>query len=194
MRIHVCLLLTLGALSASALDLTPSFVTTLSDGVAIRRPYFSDGDKKYSVTINVETELTPYEDGALFRFIKLSRAEMRLRPSSFSTEIKFADNLDRYQEAARKLLPQDAENIVLDQQMANPLPINAWQSHRFIFSYSSPSGQVRQSITFLNILPKQQVIVQITSMAKDFPDASERGHDIIRRWHLLDPSSLIRSN
>jgi hypothetical protein len=195
MKIHTGLILALGALSASALDLTPNFVTTVADGVAIRRPYFTDSGKKYSVTLNVETDLSAYEDGALFRFIKLSRAEMRLRLSPVGVEVKFApDTIDRYLQAARKLLPQDAEEVVLDQQTPNPLPINGWQGHRFIYTYQSPSGQVRQSITFLNILPNQQVVVQVSSMAKDFADASERAYDIIRRWHELDADTILRGN
>ena len=195
MKIPISLLLALGAMSASALDLSPLFITTMSDGVAIRRPYFADGSKKYSVTLNIETELMPYEDGSLFRFIKLKYAEMRLRPSSLSVETKFGpDTLERYEAAARKLLPPLAQGIVLEQQTSNPLPINGWKSHRFVFKYTLASGETRESITFLNITPTQQVIVQVYSLAKDFVDASERAYDIIRRWHELDPEAKIRGS
>src|SRR5258708_1486581 len=133
MKIPVSLFLALSAYPAFALDLSPQFITTMSDGVAIRRPYFSDGEKKYSVTLNIETELIPYEDGALFRFMKRKQAEMRLRPSAFSVETKFGpDTLERYEQGARKLLPPGARDIVLEQQTPNPLSINGWQSHRFI--------------------------------------------------------------
>ena len=195
MKIPVSLLLALSALSASALDLSPLFITTMSDGVAIRRPYFSDGSKKYSVTLNIETELMPYEDGAMFRFVKLKYAEMRLRPSLFSVETKFGpDTLERYEIAARKLLPPLAQGIVLEQQTANPLPMNGWQSHRFVFKYTLASGETRESITFLNITPTQQVIVQVYSLEKDFVDTSERAYDIIRRWHELDATTTIQGS
>lgn len=195
MKMPVSLFLALSAVSASALDLTPYFVNTIADGITIRRPYFSDGSKKYSVTLNIETELLPYEDGALFRFVKLKNAAMRLRPSSFSVEMKFGpDTLDRYQEAARKLLPPTATDVVLEQQAPNPMPINGWASHRFVYKYKLPSGDVRESITFLNITPSQQVVVQVYAMDKDFPDASERAWNIIRRWHELDPQAVIRGS
>lgn len=195
MKIPVSLLLAFGALSAPALDLTPSFVTVMSDGINIQRPYFSDSGKKYAVTLNVETELVPSEDGALFKFVKLKHAEMRLRPSSFSVEVMFGpDTLDRYQEAARRLLPQNAEGVILEQQTKNPLPINGWASHRFVYKYTTPAGEVRESITFLNIIPSQQVVVQVYAAAKDFADASERGYDIIRRWHELDNATVVRGN
>lgn len=194
MKIVTSLFLVLSALSAPALDLSPNFANVASDGIEIRRPYFTDGGKKYAVTLNSETELVPYDDGALFIFIKLKHAEMRLRPSFFSVEIKFTDTLDRYQEAARKLLPQMAEGVVLEQQTKNPLPINGWQSHRFVYKYNTPAGEVRESITFLNIIPSQQVIIQVYAPSKDFADASERGFDIIRRWHELDSASVVRGN
>ena len=195
MKIPFSLLFVLSALSASALDLSPNFATVFSDGINIRRPYFSDGAKKYAVTLNAETELVSYEDGALFKFIKLKHAEMRLRPSSFGVETKFGpDTLDRYQEAARKLLPQLAESVVLIQQTKNPLPINGWESHRFVFKYTTATGEVRESITFLNITPSQQVIVQVYAGEKDFADASDRGNDIIRRWHELDNDTVVRGN
>lgn len=195
MKQSLSLLLIAGAFSASALDLTPTFINTVADGIIIRRPYFSDSGKKYSVTLDAETELTPYEDGSLFRFIKFKQGEMRLRQSSFSPEVRFdPDSLSRYEEAARKLLPQAAAKVTLVDQVKNPWPINGWQSHRFIFSYATATGEVQESITFLNITPAQQVIVQVYAAAKDFPDVSSRGYDTIRRWHELDPSTAVRGN
>jgi hypothetical protein len=195
MKIPIALFLGLTALSASALDLTPHFTLTNADGVTIRRPYFVDGSKKYAVTLNVDTELVPYEDGALFKFLKLKNAEMRLRPSAFSTEVNFEPaTLDRYQEAARKLLPQIAQDVVLIEQVPNPITINRWKSHRFHYKYKTALGEVRESITFLNITPNQQVIMQVYSMEKDFTDAAERAWDIIRRWHELDPAAAQRGS
>ncbi|MEO6741446.1 MAG: hypothetical protein ABIP20_14445 [Chthoniobacteraceae bacterium] len=195
MKLPISLLLFASAISVSALDLTPSFINATADGIVIRRPYFADGAKKYSVTLDMETELTPYEDGSLFRFTKFNHGEMRLRPSSFGTTVMFGpDTLDRYEEAARKLLPQLAEMVTLIEQVKNPWPINHWQSHRFIFTYATSAGEVSESITFLNITPSQQVIVQVYAMAKDFPDVSGRAYDTIRRWHELDPKTVVRGN
>ncbi len=195
MKISVSLLIALSALSASALDLNPQYINTSAEGVTIRRPYFTDGGKKYCVTLDTETELTSYEDGSLFRFTKFKQGEMRLRPSLFSTDIKFdSDALGRYEDAARKLLPQIATNVTLVEQVKNPWFINGWQSHRFVFSYTTAGGEVQESITFLNILPAQQVIVQVYASAKDFPEVSSRGYDTIRRWHELDPSTAVKGN
>ncbi len=195
MKKPALLLLALAALPASALDLTPGFILTDADGVSIRRPYFSDGGKKYAITLNSETELTPYEDGCLFRFTKLRDSAMRLRPSTFSTAVKFGpDTLERYEQAARKLLPQSATNVALDSQVPDPLPINGWTSHRFIYRYTMPAGDTRESITFLNILPGTQIVMHVYAPAKDFPDAAARAHNLIRRWHELDSATIISRN
>ena len=192
MKLPGILFFVASALPAFGLDLSPQFVTTISDGVAIRRPYFADGDKKYSVTLNMETELTAFEDGALFRFVKLSHAEMRLRPSPLSVNLTVdQENQESYEKAARQLLPPDAEGVELDQVTQNPLPINGWTGVRFTFHYKMPMGEVRESITFLNILPTQQVVIQTGSLAKDFADVSDRAYDIIRRWHELDPKTVV---
>lgn len=195
MKLPISLLLFASAISVSALDLTPSFINITADGIVIRRPYFPDGATKYSVTLDMETELTAYEDGALFRFTKSNHGEMRLRPSSFSTTVTFGpDTLDRYEEAARKLLPQIAEKVTLVEQVKNPWPINHWQSHRFIFTYGTSTGEIHESITFLNITPSQQVIVQVYAMTKDFADVAGRADDTIRRWHELDTKLIVRGN
>ena len=195
MKTHISLILALSALSASALDLHPHYIDADADGVSIRRPYFSDGSKKYSLRLNNETELQPYEDGAIFRFIKLKDAAMRLRPSPFSVDTKFdPENLTRYLETARQLLPQLAEGVALYQETPNPMPINAWTSHRFVFKYKTQVGEVRESITFLNITPTAQVIVQVYAMDKEFADADSRAWDIIRRWYELDSSTASRGN
>jgi len=195
MKTTVAIMFALGAYSAVALDLTPNFASMDSDGIVLRNPYFTDAGKKYGLILNMETELTPYEDGALFKFTKLDHAEMRLRHSPMGADVKFGpDTLEAYEQAARRLLPQLAEGIVLERQSKNPLPVNAWESHRFVFKFTTPSGAKCESITFLNILPKEQVIVQVCANEKQFDGAAWRADDIIRRWYELDAKAVFRGN
>lgn len=124
------------ALSVSAIDLVPHYISTTADGVVIRRPYFADGKKKYSVKIDSETKLTEFEGGALFRFDKFPDATMRMRLSPVANPAPFTpESLEHYQQVARSLLPAGAEEIALAESASNPLPINNWQSHRLTFSY-----------------------------------------------------------
>ena len=191
MKLQTILFLAASALPAFALDLSPQFVTTVEDGKAYRRPYFSDGDKKYTVSLDTETELTADADGALFRFVKFSRADMRLRPSPLSVDVKIEPgNQEQYESAARKLLPVGAKDIVLDQVTSNPEAISGWTSVCFTFHYSASGTEVRESVTFMNLLPKTQVVVQTSSTTKDFAEATFRAFDTIRRWRELDSKSV----
>lgn len=195
MKTSALILLALAALPVAALDLTPSFATTDADGATISRPYFMDSGRKYAVTLNSETELTAFEDGCIFRFTRVHGAAMRLRPSPVGAAVKFGpETMDRYEQSARSLLPRNAANVALEGQKTNPLPINGWTSHRFIYRYTMPSGDTRESVTFLNILPGTQIVIHVYSPAGSFADASARAHNIIRRWHELDETSIINHN
>jgi hypothetical protein len=195
MKATIGLIIALSAVSASALDLTPNFTLVASDGVVLQLPYFMDGAKKYSLILNSDTELTPDDGGALFRFIKYDHGEMRLRLSSFGVDVGFGpDTLDAYQQAATKMLPQVAEGVVLEKQLKNPLPMNAWQSYRFYFKYTTAAGSVRESITFLNITPTQQVVMDVYAMESNFDIVAARADDVIRRWYELDPKAVLRGN
>jgi hypothetical protein len=143
----------------------------------------------------MDTELTAYGDGARFKFTKLDHAEMILRHSPLGVNVKFGpDTVEAYEQAARKLLPQLAEGVTLEKQVKNPLPMNAWESHRFVFKYTTPSGIVCESITFLNILPGTQVVMQVYAKDAQFENAAARADDVIRRWYELDEKSVLRGN
>lgn len=182
-------------LSAGAIDLVPRYVSTMNDGVVSQRPYFADGEKKYAVKIDSETKLTEFEGGASFRFDKFPGAMLRLRQSPIPAQIAFApESLDRYQQAARALLSTGAEEIALLEGTPNPLPINNWQSYRFTFSYRIAGETRRQSVTFLDLKPTEQIVIQTASSERDFDEISERAFNIIRRWHEVVPADEMPFN
>ena len=194
MKISIAVVSAFCCISVKALDLSPHFAAVESDGVSLCNPYFTDADKKFGLILNMETQLIPYEDGALFKFIKLDHAEMRLRHSPLGVELKFGpDTVAAYEQAARSLLPQLAEGVVLEKEINDPLPMNAWKSHRFLFKYTMRAFPMRESITFLNILPTEQVVVQVYAREQQFENAAWRADDIIRRWYELEPSKKVRN-
>ena len=176
------------ALPARATDLVPHYISTVTDGVAIRRPYFADGGKKYGVKIDSETKLTAFEGGALFRFDKFPEATMRLRSSPISAPGAFGpETLEHYQQVAQTLLPAGAEEVALAESVLNPLPINGWQSYRVTCSYRVANETRRQSVIFLNLKPTEQILVQTDSAERSFNEVSARVFNIIRRWHEIVP-------
>lgn len=72
--------------------------------------------------------------------------------------------------------------------------MNAWESLRFVFKYTTASRVTRESITFLNILPNEQVVLQVYAKDAQFEQTLMRADDVIRRWYEIDPKSVIRGN
>ena len=184
-----CIALLIGlTLSAKAqLDITPHYYKA---GGIIGRAYFKDGDKKYAVTLDSETQLSEANGGTLFRFTNVPQASMLLRHTPLPKVLPFdAASLPEYLKAAQALLPRLAEEVTLDEQAANVLPINKWRTYRFVFSYLIAGSQLKESITFLNLDDGQQILVQTSSRLSFFKAISERADDVIRRWHEMLPGS-----
>jgi hypothetical protein len=177
------LLATLGYRSP-AIDLTPRFLTTFNEEVAINRPYFTDSGKKYAITLDGESELVPDEGGALFKFTKFPSAVAKLINSPAQEIAPFDDkSLRDYESLARRMLARDAINPVLDSTELNVTPINGWKTCRFTYSYENPAIKLRQSVTFLNLDDKQQIVIDIKTKREEFDNITARTWDMIRRWH-----------
>ncbi len=183
-----CVILLAHAISANAqLDLRPHYFKA---GGIIGRAYFADGDKKYAVTLDSETQLSEADGGALFRFTNVPQATMLLRNTPLPKVLPFDEaSLPEYLKAAQALLPRLAVEATLDAQAANVLPINKWRTYRFVFSYQIAGSQVKESITFLNLDDGQQIVVQTGSRKNAFDGIASRADDIIRRWHEMLPGS-----
>ncbi len=178
-----------------AIDLTPRYIITHTDGVPVRRPYFAAGDKKFAVTIDAETELREYEGSAIFNFLKFPRAVMRLRASPLQAEVPFDEfNLGRYRKAALGLILPGAEKAVIELEQPNAMPINDWQSHRFVITYEVAGSPMRESVMFLNLERQKQIVVQVRARDADFIMVAARSEDILRRWHEVTPGSEVAGN
>jgi hypothetical protein len=194
---HAITILALGltaAVSAVAdIDLTPRFMVI--GGGLVNRAYFADGNKQYAVTLDSETKLSADEGGALFKFTNITQATMRLRRSPIAKPPAFdAESLPEYTKAAAALLPGAAEEVTLESQADNVLPINRWKSCRFVYTYRLGGVAFEESITFLNLDSGDQIVVQTGSQRKDFPAVAERADDIIRRWHQVQPGDEVGLN
>jgi hypothetical protein len=53
---------------------------------------------------------------------------------------------------------------------------------------------MRETITFLNLEPKKQIVFQIRSTEANFAVVAGRGEDIMRRWHEVLPGSTVAGN
>jgi hypothetical protein len=184
-------------LSAAAIDLTPRYIDTFIDGIVSRRLYFSDGEKKIGISLDHETTVEPGGGGVIFRFTKVPDASFLIKSSPMTPDQPFEGiALDRYREAARRLLPPGAKEVKALDEVDNTLPINRWTSRRFSYTFESGDTVMAMSITFLNLNKEDQLILVTSSTEKNFNEASERSFQIIRTWQPLMPKDekLIKSS
>ena len=176
------------ALRAPAVDLTPRFTDTFVDGVTTHRLYFADNGQKIGLSINRETTVEAGAGGTVFRFPKFSDIIFILKHSPMSADQTFEGvTLDRYREAARRLLPPGAQDITVLAEELDPITINDWHSLRFTYSCVSTGAPRKQTVTFLNISPEEQLVLIVTATEQNFPEAAARSWQIIRSWQPLLP-------
>jgi hypothetical protein len=181
-------LLLLGAQASSDLVLTPRLITLDFAGVPVRRAYFMDGEKKFAVTMDNETELAAQGDGALFRFTQLPLATVELHRSPIKAGTGFSEeNVAVYARAARQFVAAVAEVLPEQPVVLDPLPINGWKSCRFNFTYRIGGAPVRADVTFIDLNAKDQIVVITGSSERDYASARLRSDDLIRRWHEVTP-------
>lgn len=175
-------------LHAAAVDLTPRFIDTFIDGITIRRLYFADGEKKIGVSMDQETTIEQGEGGVVFRFEKLPDATFLIKNSPMTPDQVFEGvSLERYREAARRLLPSGAKNVKALDEAANTLPVNRWTSRKFSYICDSGDTPMAVSVTFLNLNSEEQLILVTTATERNFADAADRSFQIIRTWQPLLP-------
>jgi hypothetical protein len=175
-------------LPAMAVDLTPRFIDTFIEGITIRRLYFADGEKKIGLSLDHETTVGQGEGGVVFRFEKLPDATFLIKNSPMTPEQVFEGvPLERYREAARRLLPRGAKNVKALDEAADTLPINRWTSRKFSYICDCDETPMVVSVTFLNLNLEDQLILVTTATERHFADAADRSFQIIRTWQPLLP-------
>jgi hypothetical protein len=181
------------AASRADLDLTPQQMI-IGGGLA-QRTYFRDGAKRLAVSIDSDTEVSAEDGGAVFRFKQLPRATLRLTKSALKPSPTLTPELvQAYLKAANQLLPSSAERRVLTAQARDVFPINQWKSARFTFTYVMAGVSFTESVTFLSLDERQQIVLRIAAEEKDFEAAKLRADDIIRRWHEVLPGDEEGAN
>jgi hypothetical protein len=180
-------------LTAATIDLTPRYADTFIDGVNARRLYFLENSKKIGISLDFETQVAADGGGGvIFKFPKFPDSSFRIGRSPLTAEEPMSElSLGRYRTAAQTFVPGGATEVKVVEESANPLPINKWQSYRFLVTYQVGAAAMRQSVTFLNLNPQTQVILLTTSSPKSFAEAAERSFQIIRSWHEMLPGDEV---
>lgn len=111
-----------------------------------------------------------------------------MRASTISAQTGFApETFELYRQAAVSLLPAGSTAVEIISSELDPYPINGWSSLRLTFSYRAANRPRRQSVTFLNFSPKEQIVIQTAASEGYFDEITARTFNIIRRWHEITP-------
>lgn len=173
---------------AAAVDLTPRYIDTFIDGVTSRRLYFADGEKKIGVRVSHDTKVEAGSGGVVFRFHPVPDATFLIKPSPMTADQPFEGiALERYREAARRLLPPGVKNVKALEEVADPLPINRWTGRRFTYTCDMLDALLVMSVTFLNLNAEDQIILVTTAGEHNFAEAADRSFHLIRTWQELLP-------
>jgi len=190
----VLFLLLAAATPLTAFDFTlHSREIPLGEGAVIRRTYFKDGDRCYAFHPGESVDLAAEAERATFRFRNLHGATLLLTQSPFTPEKAFTqENLPSYRESALKHAPAGVLEIIDESDEEGVLRINDWHSHRWVFTYKLPGQTIRQSVTFLNLTPKRQIVVVVTAFASEFKEAEAAALGILHSWHPMEAAELMK--
>ena len=176
------------ALPAVAVDLTPRYIDTFADGAASHRLYFADGEKKIGLSLDHETQVAGGGGGVLFRYPKFPEASFLVKHSPVTADQPFSGvALERYREAARRLLPPGATEVKVLDEARDPLTINRWRSYRLAYTFTNGTVPMVQQITFLNLNADEQLVLVATASERNFAEVAGRSFQIIRTWQPMLP-------
>ena len=175
-------------LPAAAVDLTPRYIDSFADGIASHRLYFADGEKKIGLSLDHETDVVAGGGGVIFRFPRFPEASFLVKHSPVTADQPFSGvALDRYREAARRLLPPGSTEVKALAEAPDPLTINRWRSYRLGFAFTNGTTPMLEHITFLYLNANEQLVLVTVAAERNFTEAVARSFQIIRTWQPMLP-------
>ena len=178
----VALWLSLPAASR-ALDLAPQFAEVDADGLRIRLPYFQDGAKR--VFINPPTGWKI--EGSSLRAVLFSDLAPHSNVAfSLSQKPMLPTNPDDQKAARTTVLAsagKDAENVTLDAETPDPLPINGWRTFEFRIAYDISDTRFQKSVMLVRLNAIEELQVTVTGPRNEFSKAASAAMTCLRTWH-----------
>ncbi|MGZ4984611.1 MAG: hypothetical protein ACXV8A_00835 [Chthoniobacterales bacterium] len=166
--------------SCLALDLTPNETSSNGNGPPVKRYFFNDADKKLTFRMDGKMSVSGTSDTVGFQFEDLHGAAMKMSRSPISATVPFDEkNLATYRRIAKGFLPGDANEVQIEEERSNPIAINGWTSHQFIFTYNLFGFAQRRSVTFLNYNKDEQFVIDVAAKANDYMKAYARGYRVL---------------
>ena len=166
--------------NARALNLQPREVTVEKDGPPVRRYFFQDEGKRLLFHIDGRMSVSGSANEAVFRFSDIHDAAMKLSKSGMKPQTAFDEkNLKLYRAAAQSYAPPQATEVQIAEENAAAIPINGWINHQFVLSYKLFGFAYRESITFFNYSPTEQLVFDVRSPDADYAKTYGRSYRVL---------------
>ncbi len=112
-----------------------------------------------------------------------SGAVIQVEKSAFTPDTPFRDaGLDVYRRRALSGVPEGAVNARIIVEKANPLPIFNWKDYEFTMAYNFFGRDLRRSVLFINVNPKQQILLTVTAEQGDYEKVYGQGLTLMQSW------------
>ena len=166
--------------TARALNLQPREVMIEKDGPPVRRYFFQDEGKRLLFRIDGNMTVGGSTNEAVFRFSDIHDAAMKLSKSRMTPQTAFDEKgLKLYRPTAQSYVPAQATEVLIAEEKPNPIPINGWVGHQFTLTYKLFGSPYRESVTFLNYSPTEQLVFDVRSPDTDYTKTYSRSYRVL---------------
>ena len=180
----------LSARPSQALDFQLRTVETLDDGFKHEHSCFRYDDhsdmqidlpRGWNTTADARSITSVSPDG--------SGAVIHLEKSALTPDTPFRDTgLDVYRRGVLSGLPEGAVNARIVAEKANPLPIFGWKDYEFTVTYNFFGRDLRRGVVFVNVNPKQQVLMTVSAEQGNFEQVHSQGLTLMQSWTPIPAS------
>lgn len=165
---------------------SPRITTATAEGVELQRVYFSDGQTRYALSLDTESQVEEIPGGARFAYRKVPSATFTIRAAESKLPLPpQPKEIETYRRAALAFAPEASGAFADLKEEIDSLSLNGWRSYRLSFTYASYGRRYARSITFLTLENGQQAVLDVKALAAEFAEAVARSDYLIKSWHLL---------
>ena len=181
------LALSVGTRSAHALSFDLGQFSYQEDGFTREQTFFPNDDQT-RIYISLPRTWTVTAGGSTLALGNpaVPNCAIRLEKSSFTPDVAFKDKgLDGYRSRALAQVPNGSVGVQVSQEQADPLPIFGWHDYEFFIDYEFYGQTFRRSVLFLDLNPKEQLVLSTVSLKADFDRTHEVALDVLRSWQVM---------
>ena len=172
------------AAPSRALDFQLHPTTTVDDGFTHEHSCFRYDDRS-DMQIDLPRGWHTTADAGSITTVApdASGALIRIEKSPLTPATLFRDaGLDVYRQRVLAGIPQGATNTRIVTEKADPLPIFGWKDYEFTVSYDFFGQSLRRSVVFVNLNPKEQILMTVSAGQSEFDKVRGQGMTVMQSW------------